>query len=342
VFFLACCSVALADSGVGLGQITFVDASRNRTLDTHVWYPTIAAATGKYGGNIAFEGFAAAENGAISARDAPLYLLAHGTSGNWRNLSWLAARLAASGAIVVATDHPGQTSGDATPASVIRVWHQPDDLKFLLDAVLHSQFGPHIDRNKIAVIGYSLGGYSALAAAGAIVDIAKYVQFCAVNDDAACTYFRPAFATLGPEYFAAASQDHTIAGISATVAIAPGLVESMTPASMRNIAVPILIVGAEFDRNVPPSTHLRPFLENFPRSTEYTEIPGAKHFSFMQICLPGAAKLLAEEDAAFVCEDGDGADRTRIHDEVFGIVSEFLNEKLGIGQPGGPEPVRTR
>jgi predicted dienelactone hydrolase len=250
--------------------------------------------------------------------------------------------LAADGAVVVAADHPGQTSGDATPASVIRVWHQPDDLRFLLDAVLHSKFGQHIDRNKVAVIGYSLGGYSALAAAGAIVDIDKYVQFCAVNDDAACTYFRPAFATLDPEYFAAASQDHAIAGVAASVAIAPGLVESMMPASTRNIAVPILIVGAELDHNVPPATHLRPFLENFPRSTEYTEIPGAKHFSFMQICLPGATKKLAEEDAAFVCEDGDGVDRTRIHDEVFGIVSEFLNEKLGIGKPGGPEPVRTR
>jgi len=341
VFFVAYCSTALAGSGVGLDRIPFIDTSRNRTLDAHVWYPTNAEATGNYGGNIAFEGFAAAENATIVARDAPLYLLAHGTSGNWKNLSWLAARLAADGAVVVAADHPGYTSGDATPASVIRMWHQADDLKFILGSVLQSKFGPHIDRNKVAVIGYSLGGYSALAAASAVVDIAKFVQFCAVNNDVACTFFQPAFATLDREYFAAASRNHSIAGISASVAIAPGLVESMTPVSTRNIVVPILIVGAELDRNVPPATHLQPFLKNFPRTTEYAEIPGAKHFSFMQLCLPGAVKMLAEEDAAFVCEDGDGADRTRIHDEVFGIVSEFLNEKLRIGKWGSPEPVRS-
>jgi hypothetical protein len=43
----------------------------------------------------------------------------------------------------------------------------------------------------------------------------------------------------------------------------------------------------------------------------------------MQICKPGALEILAEEDAAFVCED-HGSDRRAIHDRLYRYVVEFL------------------
>ena len=107
------------------------------------------------------------------------------------------------------------------------------------------------------------------------------------------------------------------------VAIAPGFIESCTPESLKGITIPVLIIGAGKDLNIPPSTHFYPWLPDLPPNIAYREVPDASHFSLMQICKPGATDLLAEENASFVCED-HGGDRRAIHERVFRYIVEFL------------------
>ena len=139
-------------------ETSFRDAQRGRTLKTHIWYPSDDGPVARFAENTVFEGIDAARDGAIRHGKYPLYILLHGTTGNWRNLSWLAARLAENGAVVCAADHPGYTSGNATPASVLRAWDQPLDAGFLAGEMFRSRFSEHIDRGKVFAVGYSLGG----------------------------------------------------------------------------------------------------------------------------------------------------------------------------------------
>ena len=73
---------------------------------------------------------------------------------------WLSSRLAARGAIVLAVNHPGTTSGDSSPRRTTRLAPRAADLGAALEAVLGDpQFAPHIDRERISAVGFSLDNF---------------------------------------------------------------------------------------------------------------------------------------------------------------------------------------
>ncbi|MBU2713239.1 hypothetical protein [Zooshikella harenae] len=93
---------AAALSQIGIETKTFTDNSRKRTFSAYILYPTNETNNPKtFAQNAAFWGFEAIEKSSISSKKLPLYIMVHGTSGNWRNLSWLASKLAKEGAIVI-------------------------------------------------------------------------------------------------------------------------------------------------------------------------------------------------------------------------------------------------
>lgn len=308
-------------ANIGLSMIEFEDISRNRLIPSFIFYPTDKPATELFAENIAFYGFTAKENAGVSKYNLPLYVLVHGTSGNWKNTSWLASELASS-AIVVSADFPDYTTGEATPESVLKPWNQPKDVSFLIKEILASRFGKHIDPNKIAVIGNSLGGYTALALAGAIIDLRKYQEFCEIHADKSCSYFRPALANLTTEDIEKANQSLFDKRIKAAIAITPGFGESMDEKALMDSHVPMLIINAENDTNVPAKTHLA----NIPANVAQHTINAASHFSFLQVCKPNAKAILAEEGAEFVCEDGGKRSRQEIHKEAIRVIKHFLTK----------------
>ncbi|WP_432736965.1 alpha/beta hydrolase family protein [Maridesulfovibrio sp. FT414] len=314
-----------AQGAVGITQTQFTDSARGRTLKTYIWYPCVGGKSSRYAENVVFEGFEAVKDGEISQGQFPVFVLIHGTSGNWRNLSWLAERLADSGSIVIAADHPDYTTGDATPYSVIRAWDQPKDVSFILDKLFTSRFKDYIDRKRVLAVGYSLGGYSSLALAGARLDMHQYLDFCSAHDDNSCRYFRPAFTCLDGKYFGQSSVDLNDKRFTGIIAIAPGFMESFTGDSLHRIKVPTLIIGATLDRNVSPSTHILPRKNDLAAQVSYKEIEGAAHFSFMQVCKPKGIEILAEDGEEFVCIDGGSKTRREIHDELFNYIRDFLN-----------------
>ncbi|HBH48802.1 MAG TPA: hypothetical protein DDX98_09185 [Bacteroidales bacterium] len=316
-------------SQVGLKQITFTDSSRSRNLKSTIFYPTKSELVQEYGGNRVFMGFMASKDTEISTHSKlPLIILAHGTSGNWRNLSWLADTLVKKGAIAVAANHPGSTTGDATPASVFRTWNQPLDISFLIDRMLASEFSQHIDTGKIIVIGSSLGGYTALALSGAKVKLEKYPDFCEKHSDEACNYFWPVFESLDQDFFEKTNQLYIDSRIKLSIALVPGFVEVMTRESLQNMDNPILIVGAEMDENLPPETHFLPYLDNLSATAKYHTVEGANHYSFLQQCKSGALEILAEEEAEFVCIEKGDRKREEIHEEVIEMVISFIESHI--------------
>jgi len=161
-------------------QIGFTQAkiweSSDRPLTATLWYPTHASDGAiLIADNIAFTGTRVIKDAPIAEQVFPLVLLSHGYQGNWRNQSWLAAKLVKEGYMVAAVEHPGTTTFDTSSEQANRWWERPRDLSRLLDWLLLSpQYQDRIDAQQISAIGYSLGGWTVMFLAGADFDLVQY------------------------------------------------------------------------------------------------------------------------------------------------------------------------
>ncbi len=74
--------------------------------------------------------------------------------------------------------------------------------------------------------------------------------------------------------------------------------------------------------------------------TRAISVPGATHFSFMQLCKPGAQAVIEAQEPGegIVCSDGAGFSREKIHQQLTGQISEFLNQALRYQPPRGDIP----
>lgn len=108
---------------------------------------------------------AAAKNGGH-----PLIIVSHGYGNNPAMVTWLTENLASKGYVVAAIHHedPNPYVIGAAARSVPN-YNRPVDIAFVAQT-LKKQLGTLINPDKIALIGYSQGGFGVLAAGGARLD----------------------------------------------------------------------------------------------------------------------------------------------------------------------------
>ena len=106
-------------------------------------------------------------------RPFPLVVVSHGYVGSRFLMTYLTENLASKGYIVVAIDHTESTFKDAAGFQSTLL-NRPKDILFVVNEVAklgaaqsNHFFSGLVDAEHIAVIGYSMGGYGALNAAGA-------------------------------------------------------------------------------------------------------------------------------------------------------------------------------
>jgi predicted dienelactone hydrolase len=312
----------LCFADIGIVSESYLDTVRDRKIDTNIFYPTKSDQKQQtFAENAAFYGIKAVKNAIIKGDKLPVYFLVHGTSGNWKNQSWLAKELANKGALVIAANHPGYTSGEASPINVLRMWEQPRDVSFLIDQVLSGKYASVIDSSNITVIGYSLGGYTAMALAGVRFDILGFEKFCISSQDKSCRYFSDAFTQLTKEDRSMITASYKDSRVTHSIAITPGYIPAIQANSLAELNTKTLIIGAELDKNVPPNTQLLPYLQGHMGNIVYREISQASHFSFLQNCKPKAASILEED--AFVCKELGNKKRKTIHKELSNLIQQW-------------------
>ena len=322
-------SVAAADPIAGYDRFEIAAPHRAAPVAASIWYPPgTPTYRGLIGDNAVFEGTSAYVGAAIAEEQFPLVLLSHGSGGNMDNLSWLSSRLALRGAMVLAVDHPGSTSGDSSPRRSVRLAERAADLRAALDHVLADPaFAPHVDRLRIAALGFSLGGATALNLAGARADRDLYRDYCARFGEAAvdCVFLAKGGVDLAnlPDAF---EEDMRDPRVGAAIAIDPALTYAFTEASIAQMDLPVLLInlGGE-DRWMAADVSERGsnLTGRLPRA-EYATVGPANHFTFLALCKPAGREILAEERDDPICDDPAGTDRAAIHEQIVERIATFL------------------
>jgi predicted dienelactone hydrolase len=305
-------------SNVGERTISYIDHSRERPLKTQVWYPTTDLDVRET--ELPFVLPPTIQNATFVNKKYPLIVLSHGTGGNRLSLSWLAIELAKNGYMVIAPDHWGNTLDHKIPEYFVRYWERPLDLSFLLSSFLQDErFNNYVDSNRIGTIGFSLGGYTALALAGIQLDC-ELLKRNALSERGHKEFIVPELGDLTEllmripctEVPTTVKDSRFNVHIALAPALGLGLSEQKYP-----IMPPVLIIGANDDQVAPIETNGLKY-SSVIRGSKFVKLPRKTgHYIFLN---EGNPQLQKEESTYY--QDDHSIDRKLIHQQV---VMEILN-----------------
>lgn len=241
------------------------------------------------------------------AEPAPLVVVSHGTGGSGSDMEWLVCPLREAGFRVVALDHHGNNFVDGyEPEGFLHVWERPWDVSFALDALAREQpLGP------VGAAGFSLGGYTAVALAGARLDpqVLWAVRTGAVPMPE-IPEFPGALEALRKKYPEGDESRRAVDGAGADLSdprvravfqVAPGVGGLVTPRSLATVQVPVGIRWGGADTVNPYEVDTRPYLEHIPTASGRSAGPDVRHDDFFAPAPadPAVRVRVGREAAAF-------------------------------------------
>jgi predicted dienelactone hydrolase len=282
----------VTDTKVGFRTGLLLDDTRQnwagdapRPLRWSAWYPAAADAveteiTVPPGRALYSLGFLAVDARLSQAQARyPVVLLSHGTGGSASGLGWLAAALAAKGFVVLGVDHHGNTATEGyRPEGFLCWWERARDLTVLLDRLsVDGPFSGSLDLSNVAAVGFSLGGYTALALAGAITQTERVMAFVQEYPFASGPKEMPALDRQIEPLLASSSVfraswerqslNYRDDCLAAVVAIAPAPpVRGFTEESLSGIELPVTLLCGKADREAPYDLCARWLQERLPNS----------------------------------------------------------------------------
>jgi predicted dienelactone hydrolase len=244
------------DPAAGTAPVT------DRSLTVDLWYPARAAPRAA---RIVYNAALPSEPPApparfsipgIAVRDVPpsgtnhpLVLVSHGYSNDPVAMSWLTENLATKGYVVAAIRHedPPITDRAGFPEPLMR---RPLDIAFIAQSLQSRLGGNHwVDPARTALIGYSMGAYGVLTAAGAVLD-----------PEGGAVRGVPG-GLMQPFARGGALRDSiVVTGVRAVVAISPaggGSLAAWGTDGLRAINAPLLFIAGDEDRTVEYATGAR-------------------------------------------------------------------------------------
>jgi predicted dienelactone hydrolase len=311
---------------VGHQTLTLTPAHREVPVTLHLWYPAEQdGIPGLIGHNALFLGTWKAEGATPQPGAHPLVLFSHGSGGNAERLGWFASALAAKGFVVASPNHPGTTSRDSDPFQTPMVWQRTADLTASLDRLLTDPpAGLSIETTNITAAGFSLGGHSALALGGARLSKAAFIAYCdQAKQDLDCGWMTAAgvdFTTIDAPRYEANLSD---ARITRVIAIDPALTPAMTPESLTKINHPTLILNLGTPETLPLGLNAAPAAALIPK-TNYSTLPGARHFSFLASCSRLGQIIIGLAGEDNICTDHDLRPRADVHADLLAQAIAFL------------------
>ena len=309
-------------------------------LKIDVWYPSPAAEEenrlGPFDVTLAFD--------AEPEREGrfQIVLLSHGNSGHPRNHHLTAKALVEAGFIVVgpvhAVDH--LVAGWKNIPKVLE-W-RTTELRHAIEALLQDEeFRRIVDLSRIHAVGYSLGGFTTLQAAGASIDLEAARAHCEAEDDPAFCEEQPFYQRwmvkfrrevttpdlnreIAPLYF---SFGFVNGGVAVVAPVGQGI--GVDPNTFQ--ANSVMVVGLDQDTIALPRYHASYLNELFSEhvETEY-HLMEAHHSAF----IAPFAKRVPNVERIPAAIDPEGFDRAAFLNDVNNrLVSFFRKSRDVAGRP---------
>jgi predicted dienelactone hydrolase len=346
-----------------VGFMTFTDGNAERPITGAIWYPAIqpegveeAIVYDSGVGDIApvlnnVKGRAILDaEPDIAAGPYPLVISSHGLGGPIYAIAYLNEQLASHGFVVMAPNHPGNTwrdnlmvdSDEAWAAYVEAVFDsmvmRPLDIRQTLDyaEALDGDMAGMIDMERVSVIGWSFGGYTALAAAGSHLDFSGVPDLCASGTRASmltnmmCGFHAddiPGVEARLLEMMGIEAEPGQMwpsfadERVDAIVPLTPGGGTAVSSAEgFADVVVPMLMVRAGGDSLAVPEYNTNPAWNHIGSSVKaMVTLEDANHYLVGQ-CAEG---LVEVPDWFPVCSDSVW-DVDRAHDMINHFVTAFL------------------
>lgn len=326
---------------VGVREIKVPSAERNKELSVTVWYPAQkGGAAVLYGQNKVFEGTQAYLDAPFAVGTFPVVLLSHGSGGRVEAAGWLAARLAKAGFMVAGPNHPGTTSGDSLPAETPKLWQRTHDISDVTSFLTSdAEWAPHLKADQVGVVGFSLGGATALELIGARANLEAFATYCDQYDKWDCAWYQGGVGYTDGETVKVGmvdlrtvdkmlfEQSNLDTRIKSAVIVDPGLVHAYVPESLKEISVPSAFINLGSGDEIPFAV-IADKVSSQVSGAQYETVSGADHFSFLPVCQPSAVDFLdsiGEIDP--ICADTVKS-RSDIHSEVSELVLKHMDETL--------------
>jgi predicted dienelactone hydrolase len=188
----------------------------------------------------------------------PLVVISHGSGGTPWAYRGLAGALVDAGFVVALIEHPGDSRADGSlSGTAANLANRPRHLRRALDVALAL---PFVAPGRAAVIGHSMGGYTALAVAGGRPVVLPHEAPDGVG--------RPILVEADPR-------------VRAVVLLAPAVPWFVGPEALRHVRVPLLVRTGACDELMPPAL-VAAALTGLPAdaAVDHAVVPGAGHFAW--------------------------------------------------------------
>ncbi|MEM8838379.1 MAG: alpha/beta fold hydrolase [Pseudomonadota bacterium] len=259
----------------------------------------------------------------------PVVLLSHGTGGTAESLGWLARFLANEGYVVLAANHHGNTGLEPYRAEgFLCWWERAADLSLLLSALDEdSIFKGRLDRDDVSAVGFSLGGYTVLALAGARTFMETFQAWqkgCGIEETGPKEF--PDVGNNVPELLKTSdafrqswerqSDDYRDQRVRAVVAIAAAPpVRAFSRKSVAEIACPVTLLTGGADQEA-PTLHCADWLTAQNSAFKHYDLGDhVGHYTFLEF--PSDRSLIGREE---IFTDHKSVQRRDIHQRAADLV----------------------
>lgn len=253
-------TVAFASDAIGVRTLSYYDKDRNRPILVEFWYPTDES-------NVDYELTEdsvwihpkEARDVTLSTKKSsyPLILMSHGHRGDRRERTWLADALVREGYIVASVEHYGNAWHQYNPLSGFCFWDRAKDISFTITRLLEEpELKNQIDAQRIGFVGYSMGGMTGLALAGAEAKYAK--EIATAQQNLAGEISIESFNELD---FSDAEKNYQEPRIRSILLICPATF-AYFPETLKQIKTPIGLIASVDDEVLPHKDHAYKIIQN--------------------------------------------------------------------------------